>query len=708
MGIFKKDNSSDDLRQAGDNARDAKQFQEAEKSYRAYLDRHPDDAKIWVQLGHAVKEQRGPAEAVEFYRKSTECQPDDPDGYVHLAHALKNICEINGALEAFKKAEKLKPTVENRRELYLLGYEALVEEEDSSVYLSVQDLIGYLQAHQTLSGIQRVQAGIAIHAIRAARKDVRFIRTDLEDSLPPGSFWELDAKHLESVINYASGPDVKHDRLRKLLDECVANVSVVTPRDGDTLVLLGAFWGYGNTADNYAKVKAAGVKVGVYIYDLIPITHPEYCDAKLAYDFALSLSEICFIADFFLTISEFTATELKNFMKQYGVPDVPVQSIPLAHTLSTPSVIRKSWPKTLAEIEGEPFVLYVSTVEGRKNHLYVVRVWRALMEANVAVPHLVFVGRMGWRIDGLREELASSDNLDGYVHIVHDLTDVELSSLYDKCQFTAFTSFVEGWGLPVGESLIHGKPCIASNSSSIPEVGGDLIDYVDPLNLNDGVRIFRKLIEDDVYRAGRIEQIRTKFKPRTWEEVSHNFLDAVINLSSGVGRAFSCVPITRGEVLRLKSSTNSKVDLENYIKTPIRLLLSPSFYLPENFGSWMKGSVGKMEFTTDAPHSDIIIYLETMPAPWSSDCLFSFSSDFGPRKSTRFTYSELLKNGKIRVKTRTDKSGRCGFTIRVHGKFDVPVQDKRRFAVGLISIAYAPVEDVGARTEILDEMTFHQ
>ena len=55
--------------------------------------------------------------------------------------------------------------------------------------------------------------------------------------------------------------------------------------------------------------------------------------------------------------------------------------------------------------------------------------------------------------------------------LIHDVTDPELDSLYKKCLRTAFPSFVEGWGLPVGEHLAHGKICPASAVAGIPESG---------------------------------------------------------------------------------------------------------------------------------------------------------------------------------------------------------------------------------------------
>ena len=68
---------------------------------------------------------------------------------------------------------------------------------------------------------------------------------------------------------------------------------------------------------------------------------------------------------------------------------------------------------------------------------------------------------------------------------IRDRSDATLYQLYERCLFTVFPSFYEGWGLPVGESLWFGKNCIASNASSIPEVGKEFVTYFDPQSLDE-------------------------------------------------------------------------------------------------------------------------------------------------------------------------------------------------------------------------------
>ncbi len=133
------------------------------------------------------------------------------------------------------------------------------------------------------------------------------------------------------------------------------------------------------------------------------------------------------------------------------------------------------------------------------------RVWERLIAKHGAtqVPKLVFAGSMGWDVDDLRKALAASDNLNGKVQIVSNMSDAQLARAYADCQFTLFASFCEGWGLPVSESLFHGKLCIASNATSIPEIGGPAVDYFAPHNEDEAFARIERVLFEPGYLEGR-------------------------------------------------------------------------------------------------------------------------------------------------------------------------------------------------------------
>jgi glycosyltransferase involved in cell wall biosynthesis len=105
-------------------------------------------------------------------------------------------------------------------------------------------------------------------------------------------------------------------------------------------------------------------------------------------------------------------------------------------------------------------------------------------------------------------------------------SDEELAFLYENCEFTAMVSFYEGWGLPIGESLSHGKTAVVADNSSLPEVGMDMVEYCDAKSVSSIAAACRKLIVDKDHRARLEERIR-QTKLRTWDDVADDFLAAL-------------------------------------------------------------------------------------------------------------------------------------------------------------------------------------
>src|SRR5438045_6658259 len=97
------------------------------------------------------------------------------------------------------------------------------------------------------------------------------------------------------------------------------------------------------------------------------------------------------------------------------------------------------------------------------------------------LPHLVIVGGVSWDGENTERFFKQDRRIEGLVHILDEIDDAALDRLYRNCLFTVYPSLYEGWGLPVGESLNYGKICIATNTSSVPEIAPALTDLLDPL-----------------------------------------------------------------------------------------------------------------------------------------------------------------------------------------------------------------------------------
>lgn len=707
-------NKSMNHRKLGDQHRNARQWPEAAAAYATHLKLKPEDIDIWVQYGHALKESGKIQEAEAAYRKAEAARPEDADIHIQLGHVLKIQENYVSAIAEYSRAFEMDSNAaiedEIRRLRTKIKHEPKAVLGENATLYSIQDMFGYLNAHRTMSGIQRVQAGIALNLIDSNAADTEFVLTDGSGGLTAGDFWLLDKASVRAVIDYASLEYVDHHKLRELLRACERTAVACRAGAGHTIIILGAFWGLGNTPSCYLPAKRAGARIGAYVYDIIPISHPEYCEVELSRFFALAFGELCMIADFILTISEFTRTTLVNLLESNGGRQIPMTAVPLAHSLTASLGQGQAWPNSLKRLRGGEYVAYVSTIEGRKNHTYVVKVWQQLIERGIEVPDLVFVGRHGWRISGLMDLLESTNYLNGRVHIVHDLSDVELNAVYKNALFTVFTSFVEGWGLPVGESLLHGTPCVAAGTSSIPEVGGDFVDYVDPYNITNGVEVIGRMITDRGYLAQRRQNIADNFTPRGWDDVASDFQAQVETYKAWPVTPPGYPMLTEGAVFRPGDLANQSTDLRERVRNPKGFLIVETFYHPEDFGAWMKGAFGEVTFATGLPAgTQIVVYLETKVTPWHGDTgIIVRVSGQDRAQAKRFTLARLATLGPLAIRGVVDDEGACRVTLEIDGKYSTPDTDTRDFVIGLSALGFASVANPQARADVFENLFFTQ
>jgi glycosyltransferase involved in cell wall biosynthesis len=257
------------------------------------------------------------------------------------------------------------------------------------------------------------------------------------------------------------------------------------------------------------------MRYAVLIYDLIPELFPEWTAREGVPIYRAWLYQTVPHADLVFTISQSTSDDLVFCMAKAGATIPLPHIVPIGH--NRPPAAMSPMAKRPFD---RPFVLFVSTIEVRKNHALMFRVWRQLLAdlAPETVPYLVFAGKIGWLTQDLLSQLDNADWLDGHILHVQSPSEQELAGLYEACAFTVFPSLYEGWGLPVTESLGFGKTVAASNRSSIPEAGGAFCSYFDPENLEDAYSVIRNLIENPEQVSRLEHRIAKEFRPPGWAD----------------------------------------------------------------------------------------------------------------------------------------------------------------------------------------------
>ncbi len=400
------------------------------------------------------------------------------------------------------------------------------------IYLDIVDLLAYVRSNITVSGIQRVVVNlIADGEAAAARNGASFVLVAPEYDRK--LVYAVDSTAVQKMLSALDDARLDRTALDRAIDAVYSSRELVFPAADDVFVIAGAFWIYSDY-DILMAMRRRGVRVVAFIHDLIQISHPEFVHVDATERFRRAFVDIASSSAGLLTNSHYVAQDTKRFLAERTTMTLPVSAVPLATELPSRSFAamdRTTSDPRIARLLATPYVLSVSTIEIRKNHSYMVKVWEELIASgDTAVPDLVFVGKIGWDIDPFISDLARHENLGGKLHILSDVGDEDLATLYRHAAFTMYMSFVEGFGLPVAESLAYGVPCIASDRSSMPEVGGDLARYLDPHDISGGVALVRRLLMDPDELAHWRAQVVANFRVRTWAEFTDDFVAAALSV----------------------------------------------------------------------------------------------------------------------------------------------------------------------------------
>lgn len=288
------------------------------------------------------------------------------------------------------------------------------------------------------------------------------------------------------------------------------------------VISMGLDWDYSNYPLLFWLKKKIGFEFVGSFYDGIPIVNPELVQSYyFSQRFFSHFYYLVNLSDRVFCISNFSKNQIIEICNQHCMQDVPLlKTIHLGD-----SVFKNPTQKSFASRKHKKnYVLYVSTIESRKNHILLLKVWQKLQrEKFVDLPDLVLVGMMGWGIEELLSFYKSDIDLQEVVHFYHDVDDDELVNFYQMSRFTVFPSFVEGWGLGAVESMLYGKPCIVSNCEALLEATQGLMPALSPSDIEGWTEMIRQFSADANLVDAHKNKIKENFKSRTWEAFSADF-----------------------------------------------------------------------------------------------------------------------------------------------------------------------------------------
>ena len=270
----------------------------------------------------------------------------------------------------------------------------------------------------------------------------------------------------------------------------------------------------------------------VLCHDIIPIRFPEWFAPhdvvafRRYFDLAFARADRCVFT------SRNTMKDVEQHCLANGLEMPDCRIVPLGSNPFIPITQPSPLP---AMLHPNRFALFVSTLEPRKNHRLLIRVWRQLIEDGTIGRSgfkLVFVGRKGWMMDELFAELEGDAMLSSTVIHLEGVDDARLNSLYEAAAFCLYPPLYEGFGLPPVEALQHGKALIASNTGPIPEIVGDFAICLDPNDEQAWTRRLRAWLTGDAEPRRLAAHTKAVFQSVTWSQSARLFFEAALSSTS--------------------------------------------------------------------------------------------------------------------------------------------------------------------------------
>jgi glycosyltransferase involved in cell wall biosynthesis len=266
------------------------------------------------------------------------------------------------------------------------------------------------------------------------------------------------------------------------------------------------FWGPAHRLPCWLPRKTARV---VTIHDLCWLKAPQTMRPITRRLDAWAMPRALAQADRIIAVSAATADDLRNAFPETDQRIVVVhEGVAQLPRPGMADVLRRLGVRV-------PYVLFVGTLEPRKNLGRLLQAFSALRDEAMPVPQLVVTGARGWGEECIDTEAARL-GVASQVKAVGRVTDAELATLYHHALFLAMPSLYEGFGLPLVEAMAHGIPVLTSRAASMPEIAGDAGLLVDPFNVKDIANGLKKLMFDAELRSCLASRARGQAAQFSW------------------------------------------------------------------------------------------------------------------------------------------------------------------------------------------------
>ncbi len=270
---------------------------------------------------------------------------------------------------------------------------------------------------------------------------------------------------------------------------------------------------------NFASI-SSNVKKVITIHDLSFIRYPEFfSDRKNFWHKAVNIKKKINDFDKIIAVSNNTKNDLIELL---GVENEKIEvvypGLPLNFSVDNNfSVDTLSLKYNI----NKPYVLYLGTIEPRKNIVGLIKAYNLLRGAGFDLL-LILVGSWGWKTAAIKKEWQRSKYKDD-IRFIGYISENEKPLFYSNTQVFVYPSFYEGFGFPPLEAMYFSVPVISSNTSSLPEVLSDSALFVNPDKPENLFEAMKMVLSDDLLRIRLKEKSKKRISFFSWEKTATEY-----------------------------------------------------------------------------------------------------------------------------------------------------------------------------------------
>jgi glycosyltransferase involved in cell wall biosynthesis len=254
-------------------------------------------------------------------------------------------------------------------------------------------------------------------------------------------------------------------------------------------------------------IARSGLRAVFFVHDLIPVLYPEYCRPGERARHEQRLVNALRSASGVIANSKETLSDIRAFAAGQALPMPPAVASPIAGPPIPPNTRPRGFDR--------PHFVIVGTIEGRKNHLLLLHIWKRMAASGNDVPLLVIIGQRGWEAESVTAMLDEATDLKQHVLELGSCSDDELAAIVAGARALLMPSFAEGFGIPIAEALALGTPVIASDLAVFREFASDIPTYLDPLDGPGWEQAIRAFVADGPERQRQLGALRN-YSPSDW------------------------------------------------------------------------------------------------------------------------------------------------------------------------------------------------